>query len=304
YAGTTGRNLLRITTPFLGPNVFPVIGSVGATVAGPNSVAGPQISGIVSRPVRVNPAGPLGALASRVGSFNVIETTGRSRYDSFQASLRGRYATRFQYQVAYTFSKAFDEVSDVFDVAGAAALPQNSLTLAGEYARSNFDVPHRLAYNFLWDIVPGASGFQLAGTGQFQSGQPFTVNSIIDVNTDGNLTDRLNSLDGVNVTDENRQRLTLSTTDTRGLLAPLGRDGAVRRNSFRAGNFALVNLTVIKKFGFTETQNMALRFDVFNLLNRENFGVPVRFLEAPGFGGATETVTPGRRLQIGLKYTF
>ena len=34
-----------------------------------------------------------------------------------------------QYQLAYTFSKALDDVSDVFDFAGAYALPQNSLTL-------------------------------------------------------------------------------------------------------------------------------------------------------------------------------
>jgi hypothetical protein len=44
--------------------------------------------------------------------------------------------------------------------------------------------------------------------------------------------------------------------------------------------------------------------DFFNFINRANFGVPVRFLEAPGFGRATETVTPGRRVQFALKYSF
>jgi hypothetical protein len=30
----------------------------------------------------------------------------------------------------------------------------------------------------------------------------------------------------------------------------------------------------------------------------------VRFLEAPGFGQATDTITPGRRIQFALKYNF
>jgi len=44
--------------------------------------------------------------------------------------------------------------------------------------------------------------------------------------------------------------------------------------------------------------------DVFNFINRANFGIPVRLLEAPGFGQAVNTVTPGRRIQFALKYSF
>ncbi len=46
------------------------------------------------------------------------------------------------------------------------------------------------------------------------------------------------------------------------------------------------------------------RTDIFNFIDRANFGVPVRLLEAPGFGRATSTVTPGRRIQFSLKYGF
>jgi hypothetical protein len=44
--------------------------------------------------------------------------------------------------------------------------------------------------------------------------------------------------------------------------------------------------------------------DIFNFINRANYGVPVRFLESPGFGQATSTVTPARRIQFGLKFAF
>jgi hypothetical protein len=47
-----------------------------------------------------------------------------------------------------------------------------------------------------------------------------------------------------------------------------------------------------------------LRVDVFNLFDRANFGIPVRLLEAPAFGQAVSTVTPGRRVQLALKFSF
>jgi hypothetical protein len=65
-----------------------------------------------------------------------------------------------------------------------------------------------------------------------------------------------------------------------------------------------LNLAVIKNFTIDGNHNVILRLDIFNFVNRANFGIPVRFLEAPGFGKATNTVTPGRRVQIALKYSF
>jgi len=79
---------------------------------------------------------------------------------------------RTQFQVNYTFSSVKDDASDVFDLAGSYSLPQNSLSFAGEYAPANFDARHRVAYNYIVDLP---AGIQVAGTGQFQTGQPFTV---------------------------------------------------------------------------------------------------------------------------------
>src|SRR2546429_1515851 len=100
---------------------------------------------------------------------------------------------------------------------------------------------------------------QFAGTGQFQTGQPFTVNSIFDVNLDGNLTDRLNSTNGIVRTGDRSQpyRLTVDVSNTStllgsGLLAPIGQDGQVPRNSFRATNLFVNNFAAIKTIRFSE----------------------------------------------------
>ena len=324
YVGTLGRNLLRFTTPNLGPNEFllPVAIDVNSFT--------PDVFGFALAPgTRVTPDGFIvgGRPLSGVGSVNIFETTARSRYDSLQLQLRGRLRTSMQYQLAYTFSKAIDDVSDVFDLAGASALPQRSCTVdqiacnyRSERGLANFDARHRFSYNFIYSFPDFRhsdlayrlllGGWGLAGTGEFQSGQPFTVNSIYDVNLDGNLTDRLNRLSASNLirsTGSRRQRL-LRTTDDLGqlaaLLAPVGSNGDQGRNTFRSGNYLLLNLALMKHFVFTDDQQLVFRAEFFNFIDRENFGVPVRLLEAPSFGAATDTVTPGRRIQFALKYLF
>ncbi len=317
YVGTLGRNLLRFTTPNLGTNAVILPDRFSVDISGPSRFE-PNFFGIAVAPgTRLTPAGdgftggrPLSAL----GGISIFETSANSRYDALQLQVTGRFQRSLQYQVSYTLSKVTDDVSDVFELAGAAALPQNSLTRAGEHGPANFDARHRFTYNFVYDFPAFRrrsralrfifDGLQIAGMGRFQTGQPFTVNSIFDVNLDGNLTDRLNSLNGINLTGDRRQPLRLGTNNLTSLLARVGEDGGVGRNTFRAGSILELDMTLSKTFKFSETRQLTLRMDVFNFINRANFGVPVRFLEAPGFGQALDTITPGRRIQFALKYSF
>lgn len=324
YVGTQGRHLLRPTTPNLGQNIVQVAVAVPVLFCDEedDECKPPVFAGFPTQPgtIRVTPQGAVELEGGRprpgVGAVNIYETSANSRYDALQLQLRGRVAfpASTQFQLNYTFAKVTDDVSDVFDLAGASVLPQNSLTRAGERGPANFDVRHRLAYSHISEL-PRFDGrnalvrflfgrLQLAGTGVFQTGQPFTVNSAIDVNLDGNLTDRLNSTDGIIETGDRRQPLRLATNDPTSLLAPIGKDGQIGRNTFRAGSVLELDLTVSKKFAFTQLKNLTFRMDVFNFINRANFGIPVRLLEAPGFGQATDTVTPGRRIQFVLKYSF
>ena len=299
YVGTRASNLLRFSTPNLGPGLTLVPTSFDV-FQGEFRV--PRFSGRAIIPPR---------RVESVGAINIFETTAASSYDSLQLQLRGRWQQSLQYQLSYNLAKATDDVSDVFDLAGASALPQNSVTFAGEQGPANFDARHRVTYNLVYTFADYRGGIrsvlrglQVASIGRLQSGQPFTVNSIIDVNLDGNLTDRLNTLDGIVVTGDRSQPLKLATDNTLSLLAPFGEDGQIGRNTFRAGNLIELDLAIIKTFRIDAERSLIFRTEIFNFINRANFGIPVRFLEAPGFGKATDTVTPGRRIQFALKLSF
>ncbi len=53
-----------------------------------------------------------------------------------------------------------------------------------------------------------------------------------------------------------------------------------------------------------EDWTLRFRCEFFNILNRSHFGIPVRILEAPGFGESVTTTVPARTLQFALKLSF
>ncbi len=312
YVGTRGHNLLRAATPNLGPNNVLVPFDAGA-LAGYGTLQ-PVLLGIALAPGSTT-TNNFDRPFPNIGPVYTYKSSSGSSYDALQLQLRGRYdfLGKTQFQANYTYGKATDDSSDVFDLAGSFALPQNSLSLAGETGPANFDVRHRVSTNYISDLSSWGrnnsflhalfNGLEVSGTGSFQTGQPFTVNSIFDVNLDGNLTDRLNTTAGIVSTGDRSQPFRL-TVNPLTLLAPIGRDGSVARNSFRSTNLWLTNAAVVKTIGFSEGMKLILRAEAFNLFNRTNFGIPVRFLEFPGFGRSADTLTPNRRIQFGVKLLF
>lgn len=308
YIGTRGQNLLRFITPNNGSSLTNVPIEI-RTSWDPDDRNLSTV--LAASAVSLSPNRPNERSSN---SVNIFKTNASSNYNSLQTQLRGRFSRKFDFQISYTYSKATDDVSDVFDLAGAFALPQNSSDLNAERGPANFDVRHRWAYHLIYNFTEMGAGnsflraftdnLQIASTGRFHSGQPFTVNSIIDVNLDGNLTDRLHrDDDGIQRTNDRSQPLRLTTSNTVSLLAPFGENGEIGRNTFRAGSVLELDVSVIKRFNIGEN-GLIFRTDIFNFIDRANFGIPVRLLEAPGFGRATSTVTPGRRIQFSLKYEF
>jgi len=200
---------------------------------------------------------------------------------------------------------------DFFDTAGAFALPQNSFR-PSERASAAFDVRLRSVTHFMWDLPfrekSWLGGWQVAGIATLQSGQPFTVNSAVDVNRDGNLTDRLNTLAGLlrdADQEDRRARLRLEPgVNPFQLLASDGGYGAVGRNTFRAAGVANFDLAITKTFRFSDEGRASFRAEIFNLFNRPHFGIPVRILEAPSFGHSVNSAIPARVVTLSVKLSL
>ncbi|MFY9557417.1 MAG: carboxypeptidase-like regulatory domain-containing protein [Blastocatellia bacterium] len=317
YVGTKGTKLTRLITPNLGPNLTPIIrAATGATTTGvPKPIPFPPFFPpavvVPENPIALQPARPLSSL----GPFQVFQNSANSIYHSLQLEGRKRFTRGYSFTASYTWSHALDDVSDVFPIAGAPILPQDSFNLRLERANANYDLRHRFALSFIWDLPfyrnsAGAGsrwlgGWQLASIIQANTGQPFTLNLPVDANLDGNLTDRPSTTEGLVFTSgHHRQRVALAAGADLNDFFKIGQSGFVARNSARGDAFVNWDVAINKQIRLSERHKLEFRSEFFNLLNRANFGLPIRTLGNPGFGAAQETINPARVIQFALKYGF
>ncbi|HKG20971.1 MAG TPA: hypothetical protein VKC34_03665, partial [Blastocatellia bacterium] len=293
YVGTKASHLLRLATPNLGPNAIPAVLDIRAIQETdlPDFPSFPGFFGTVVPPA-LGATGSSGRPFPLLGAFTSIESDANSNYHGLQVQINKRFSHGVQFTTAYTWSHAIDEVSDLFDLEGAPALPQDTFNLRAERASANFDVRHRFAYSLIWDVPLWKQndilgGWQVSSIGQFQTGQPYSLLFCCDLNLDGNLTER--------VSDPNFGDLLTSS-----------------RNNFRAPGMSSVDLAFNKTFRFNERNSLEFRTEIYNVFNRTNFGIPVHQLFFAGFEDSpltnhelfTDTRVPKRTIQFGLKYFF
>ena len=91
-----------------------------------------------------------------------------------------------------------------------------------------------------------------------------------------------------------------------------GTFGNLGRNAFRAPGISDVDLALAKDVSFAERVKLRFRADVFNVLNRAQYGAPERrLIRRPTFGVITSTIssyatgrgTP-REFQLSAKVSF
>jgi hypothetical protein len=329
YVGTKGTKLIRLMTPNLGITNTPGINIgivrqiIDSTTPPAKSLPIPQfLSGsvVVNYPGAYGSTNPnLPRLSSRplssLGPYQIFESSAASNYHALQIEATRRYGPSFNFTLAYTWSHAIDDVSDLFPISGSPVLAQSQKNLEADRGNAGFDIRHRFVTSINWDlpfsrksknkVARRLGDWQLAAIFQAQTGQPFTLNLPVDANLDGNLTDRPSTTEGFVFLDGHQpQKVTLAPGFKLEDFFTFGRDGVVGRNTVRGDSFINLDLSLTRTFRFTEQKKLAFRVDFFNLFNRANFGLPVRTLDAPAFGSAVDTVNPARVIQLALKFNF
>lgn len=265
--------------------------------------------------VRLNP--------DRGGIF-ARTNNGDSIYHGLQTKAEHSFRHGVLFRAAYTFSRSIDNGSEVFVTSGGSTRAQNEFSNRDDRGLSAFDRRHRVALTWVWDL-PGfhgdsgfgrgfsyvTSGWEVAGTAQFESGAPETLYlGGFDVNGDlsgfndrpsiGNLAVPINystaclnpagncdsgvgfSSDGVNFVDFNSSfgldgngNPSAPASDFRYLVI-LGQNGNIGRNTFRNPGTEDWAMSIQREFklGFhhMESQAFLVRMEAFNPFNHANLG--------------------------------
>jgi hypothetical protein len=257
-------------------------------------------------------------------SIDYRTSNGRSTYNSLQTSLMKRYSDGYQIQLSYTLSKTRDNNDSQLgmDSQTSSVYPANPYDIDAEWAASIFDVRHVFAANATWELPSAGNillaGWQVNGVLSLRGGYPFspsiaTPNWSRSGNSAGGTEDRPNVKPGTDpkkiITGDPNHWFDTSVFE----LQPQGTFGNTPRNFLRGPGFANVDLSVVKNQTLAGATRLQLRLEVFNLLNRANFGVPTRAVfagatqnEAPltTAGQVTRTANTSRQVQLGIKVLY
>ena len=259
----------------------------------------------------------------RFDDIDLLESRANSNYHSLQVRFQQRLSRGLAALVSYTWAKSIDNASNFFSSAGDPNFPQNSYDVRAERGRSNFDVRHRLSISYSYDLPLGnghgllanagwistiLSGWQIFGVVALQSGQPFTVALLSEIDNSGTgrsilgfgANDRPNVVGDPRLDRRSPEHWFNQSAFT---FPPRGSFGNSGRNVLDGPNYQNFNASLVKNTALSERFNLQLRAEFFNLLNHPNFNLPDNFLGSPTFGRITSAREP-RHIQFGVKLLF
>jgi hypothetical protein len=250
-----------------------------------------------------------------------------SIYHALQLNITKRFSRAFSLQGAYTYSHAIDDGADPLIPISNNILfppyPRNSFNLRAERGNSEFDVTHRLAVNYSWQLPFGhknhshgaatallVSGWTVSGISTFSSGLAFDIFTPVDTQHTG-LVSRPDLNSGATVPPSSDPRTQTGPSLALFSIPPFGSGGNLGRNRFRGPGINNSDAVLGKRLGIHERVKLDMRFEFYNLFNRVQFNHPDNLLaDTTVFGHSTsETFRPdfttgARQIQLGMKLSF
>jgi len=232
------------------------------------------------------------------------ETNGKSDYKGVDLGLERRFSAGYAFGVAYTIGKSQDNASEQLTTQGSNAFPQNARDFGPWFGPSDYDVRHRFSANFVWQLPLGTNAFArdwtVSGIFTAHTGRPFTVNQ-----SGNNVGTSMTGLPNV-VGDTNGPETIDQWFNTAAFQAvSSGTFGNELRNRLTGPAFKNVDLTIQRQIRFGERVTATLRWDIFNLFNTTNFGLPNRDLtSAATFGTISSLSSDPRTMQLAARFTF
>lgn len=260
---------------------------------------------------------------------------GSSNYNALQANFRKRMSHGVQFDLNYTYSKSIDLSSDAERIdawSGLGGQVINSWSPNDLRAVSDFDATHQFNVNWGLDLPFGRGktfaggahgvteaiigGWQLFGLARWTSGFPVSIQNGSTWPTNWQLGGGIVTTGPVHAKTTIRPdgSVTLFPEDlpvTDEGLGPFrhllpGESG--QRNTVRGQGFAALDMALSKrwKMPYSESHNLLLRWEVFNVPNLKRFDVQTvtTDISSPTFGTYSGLLTNPRVMEFALRYEF
>ncbi len=256
-----------------------------------------------TRPFVSNCTTGAGPCLDWAGYATQMENLGSSFYNGLQVTLTQRAFNGLNFLAGYTWAHALDN-----GTSNRGGFPQDNRTFRPEWGNGDYDIRHRFTFSMSYELpqfhapLQIGDGWQLTSIVNLQAGEPYSMyDSFDDISFSGEFLDRWDfSGDPNNVhwtTDPAKQITYLSGSAATGnakcaaqsknpdldfygcfvsgsaVITPpaYGTFGNMRRNIFRGPAYANLDMSVSKRWKFSERVSLQLRGEFFNVLNHPNF---------------------------------
>jgi len=226
---------------------------------------------------------------TNIGADNFRSNAFSSNYHGGQVTVRKNFAGGLGFNGSYTWSRALDFLSDVFNNRNGVR-PTDNMNPRVDYGPADFNMTHRFVTSFSYELPLARGhrwlgGWQVNGIVSLQSGVPFSPyssSSRYDSNKDGYNTDRLvytgsgkpmSSVSGSSSPADSY----FDTTQWARYVCPASVNGGLwctspqGRGTMAGPGYQNVDFNIIKKFKIGESSSVSLQAAFFNLFNHPNF---------------------------------
>ena len=301
-------------------NGFPI----GSPLAG-----APVPSGSYYIPLGTPKANPSPSITNTWTWFAV----GDSSYNALQVDLRRRFTHGLSFRGVYTWSKALDDGDSLNQTTAnnAPGLASNPFNLRSDWGPATYDVRNMGVINVLYALPFGSgrafansfagirnavvSGWSLASIVTLQAGFPFTPQLSYNPSNNGDTRNPVRPFVNPGFSGPVILGKPAQWFNPAAFIAPpstMGFSGNVGRDAYSGPGLATWDFSVLKDTRIRERFDLQFRTELFNILNRANFGTPNLIVFTPptaanpsglsGTAGAiTGTSTSSRQVQFALK---
>ena len=245
------------------------------------------------------------------GNIQWREMTGEASYKGVDLSLEKRFRDGYSYRASYTVGEARDQAPEHLNA--ASGRPQNGRDLESWEGPSDFDIRHRLSANLIAELPFGEGkpylqdgigrhilgGWLVSSILSARTGRPFTV-------TQGNNNVGAGATGLPNLTGDPEGAKTVEqwfnpAAYTRVTSGTFGNAG---RNTLRGPGWLSVDMSLQRRIDMTDRVNATLRWDIFNVFNRANFGLPDSNIVNATAGVISNLAGDPRVMQLSIRIGF
>lgn len=264
-----------------------------------------------------------------IGQISGTETNGNQSYNALQATLSRRLMGGLQGNLAYTYSKCMTDSTGFYGASGqtstASPYVQNLYNRKSEWGPCGWDVTHIVSAYASYDLPFGRNrligrnmnravdtvvgGWQLNAIVSVHNGFPLTINNdVTDTTNTGQRSNRATCIAPAVVygTDQNFGGSGGGYQwfdPTKYVSTPVGQFGNCGVGTVRGPGLTTADLSLNKKFNFTEAQNLELRGEFINAFNHPILNSPNTTVNNTTFG-VIQGSQGARNVQVSLKYNF